>query len=167
MSVPPGTVETPLPRAMEVREVLEELLGRDVEVTTGGAMVNPSMPGGALVGIYTDNHLKMAALVLFDLALAARAGAAIALVPAATADFAIEDCALTPALFDNAAEILNIATSMFHAEGSPHLRLDRCYAPGEPLPADVAQWVLAYVRRIDLTIAIKGYGPGSLSALVL
>ena len=162
-----GSVETPLPGAMEVREVFEGLLGRDVEVTTGGAMVNPGLPGGALVGIYIDNHLKLGALVLFDLPLAARAGAAIALVPASTADFAIEDRALTPALLDNGAEILNIAGSMFNAEGAPHLKLDCCYAPGEPLPSDVAQWVLAYVRRIDLTLAIKGYGPGQFSALVL
>ncbi|MGV8967664.1 MAG: hypothetical protein ACOH2F_15470 [Cellulomonas sp.] len=167
MSGAPGSVETPLPGAMDVREVFEGLLGRDVEVTTGGAMVNPALPGGALVGIYVDNHLKLGALVLFDLPLAARAGAAIALVPAATANFAIEDRALTPALFDNSAEILNIAGSMFNTEGSPHLKLDRCYAPGELLPSDVAQWILAYVRRIDLTLEIKGYGPGKFSALVL
>lgn len=167
MNAAPGMGETPLPGAMDVREVFEGLLGRDVEVTTGGAMVNPSLPGGALVGIYVDNTLKLGALVLFDLELAARAGAAIALVPAATANYSIEDGELTSALLDNGAEILNIAGSMFNTEGARHLKLDRCYAPGEPLPADVVPWVLAYVRRIDLTLVIKGYGPGKFSALVL
>ena len=167
MSVPAGTVPTPLPGALDVREVLEELFGRDVDVTTGGAMVNPAADDGAMVGIYVDNALRLRAIMLFDLPLAARAGAAIALVPPGGADFAIEEGALTQALFDNAAEILNITASMFNTEGAPHVKLDRCYAPGDLLPADVAQWVLAYVRRIDLTVDIKGYGPGRLSALVV
>ena len=33
--------ETPLPNAKDVRDLLEGLLGRDVDVTTGGAMVDP------------------------------------------------------------------------------------------------------------------------------
>jgi len=167
VSAAPVPGETPLPAALDVREVLEGLLGRDVDVATGGPMVNPSLEGGALVGIYVDRFLKLGALMLLDLPLAARAGAAIGLIPAAVANDAIEDRALSPALFDNGAEILNIAAGMFNAEGAAHLKLDRAYAPGEPLPADVAQWVLAYVRRLDLTVTIKGYGPGKLSALVL
>ncbi|RYV49347.1 hypothetical protein [Pengzhenrongella frigida] len=162
-----GSIDTPLPGALDVREVLEGLLGRDVDVTTGGAMVNPTADDGAMVGIYVDNYLKLAAIVLFDLPLSARLGAAIALVPSAGAEYAIEEGALTQALFDNSSEILNIAASMFNAEGAPHLKLDRVYAPGDPLPADVAQWVLAYVRRLDLTVTIKGYGEGRVSALVI
>ena len=167
MSAGVGLVETPLPGAMDVRDVLEGLLGREVDVATGGEMVNPGAGDGALVGIYVDNRLALKALVLFDLPLAARAGAAIALVPAGGADLSIEDGALTPALLDNSAEILNIVAGMFNTEGAPHLKLDTYYAPGEALPSDVAQWVLAYVRRLDLTITVKGYGEGKFSALVL
>lgn len=160
-------LRTPLPNAVEVRDLLEGILGRDVDVTTGAAMVNPDGDDGALVGIYVDGRLKLAALVVLDLPLAARVGAAIALTPSSAAEFAIEEGALSPALFDNDFEILNVAASLFNCDRAPHLKLDRCYAPGDPLPADVAQWVLAYVRRLDLDVAIKGYGAGKLSALVL
>lgn len=163
----PGELETPLPSAMEIRDLLEMMLGRDVDIATGGAMVNPSADGGALVGVFVDRHLKLAAMVNLDLPLAAYVGAAIALVPAGGAEFAIEEGELSQALFDNCAEILNVATSLFNADGAPHLKLDRCYAPGAPLPSDVAKWVLTFVRRVDLGVTIKGYGTGKLSALVL
>ncbi|QTE31275.1 hypothetical protein J4E96_02385 [Pengzhenrongella sicca] len=152
---------------MDVRDLLEGMLGRDVDIETGGAMVNPAADDGAMVGIFVDKRLKLAAMVVLDLPLAAYIGASIALVPVGGAEFAIEEGALTQALFDNCAEILNVSASLFNAEGAPHLKLDRCYAPGDPLPSDVAKWVLAYVRRIDLGVAIKGYGTGKLSLLVL
>jgi hypothetical protein len=158
---------TPLPTAKDVRDLLEGMLGRDVDVTTGGAMVDPGAGDGAQVGIYVDRHLGLRALVVADLPLAARVGAAIALMPAGAADVAVEEGGLSQALYENAYEILNVTASLFNAEGAPHVKLDACYAPGEALPADVAQWVLAYVRRLDLDVVVKGYGPGRLSVLAL
>jgi len=158
---------TPLPTAKGVRDLLEGMLGREVDVTTGGAMVDPKADAGAQVAVYVDRHLGLRALILADLPLAARAGAAIALVPAGGAEASIEDGALSPALYDNAYEILNVMASLFNAEGAPHVKLDTCYAPGAALPADVAAWVLAYVRRLDLDVDVKGYGPGRLSVLAL
>jgi hypothetical protein len=157
---------TVIPGAKDVRDVLEGMLGRDVEVTSGGAMVNPGSDGGALVGVYVD-RLKLTALVLLDLPLAAYVGAAIGLVPATAAKYAIEDAELPQALFDNAAEILNVMSSVFNTSGAPHLRLDRSFAPGEPLPGDIAPWPLAFVPRLDLSVTVKSYGQGSLSVLVL
>jgi hypothetical protein len=161
------TTGTPLPTAKDVRDLLEGLLGRDVEVTTGGAMVNPGAAGGALVGVYVDARLGLRALVVADLPLAARAGAAIALMPPGGAEVAIEEEQLSPALLENAYEILNITASLFNVDGAPHVRLDRCHAPGEALPGDVAGHVLAYVPRLDLDVVIKGYGAGRLSVLAV
>jgi hypothetical protein len=157
---------TPLPSARDVRELLAGLLGRDVEVTTGGAMVDPA--AGALVGVYVDRQLGLRALVLLDAPLAAYVGAALGLVPARTAAEAAELRALPPALAENAGEVLNVTASLFNAEDAPHVRLDTVHeTPGEPLPADVATWVHAYVRRVDLTVAVDGYGSGAWSLLVL
>jgi hypothetical protein len=159
------SVETPLPNAKEVRELVEGLVGRDVNVTTGGAMVDPA--GGALTGVYVDRRLALVALVLLDVPLAAHIGAALGLVPARTATEAAELGALTPALSENAGEVLNVMASLFNAEGAPHVRLDRIYEPGDPLPADVATWVPAYVRRTDLDMEVAGYGAGGFSLLVV
>lgn len=159
--------QTPLPSAKEVREHWEGLIGRDVDVATGGPMVDPVLNGGALVGVFVDKMLKLSALVLFDLPLAAHLGAAIALVPAATSRLAAEEEQLPPALAENAGEILNVTAALFNVGDAPHLKLDQWYAPREPLPADVAQWVLAYVRRLDLEVEVSGYGKGTASVLVI
>jgi hypothetical protein len=158
---------SPLPGAKDVRDLLEGMLGRDVDVRTGGAMVDPNAEGGAQIGTYVDKLGTLRAVVVADLALAARAGAAIALMPAGGAEVAIEESALSEALFENAYEILNVMASLFNVGDAPHVKLDGCWAPGGAVPADVAQWVLSYVRRLDLDVDVRGYGPGRLSILAL
>jgi len=156
---------TPLPNAQQVRELVEGLVGRDVAVTTGGAMVDPA--GGALTGVYVDDRLALVALVLLDVPLAAHVGASLGLVPARAAAEAADAGDLPDALAENAGEILNVTASLFNAEGAPHVRLDRIYGPRDPLPADVATWVPAYVRRTDLDMQVAGYGGGAFSLLVI
>lgn len=159
------SAETPLPSAKDVRELVEGLVGRDVTVATGGAMVDPAL--GAMTGVYVDRRLALVALVVLDVPLAAHIGASLGLVPARTAAEAAELGELTPALSENAGEVLNVMASLFNAENAPHVRLDRVYQPGEPLPADVATWVPAYVRRTDLDMEVAGYGAGAFSLLVI
>jgi hypothetical protein len=159
--------QTPLAAAKDVRELYEGLLGRDIDVVTGGGMVDPAEEFGAAVGVYVDNMLRLTALVILDIELAARMGAAIGLIPSRAAEEAINHGLLPDNLLENASEILNITASLFNAEGAPHVKLDTVYAPGDPIPADVAQWVLAYVRRTDLDMDIAGYGSGRFSLLVV
>ena len=158
---------SPLPAALEVRELLEGLLGREVDGTVGTGAVDPTQHPGAMVGVYVDDTLGLRALVLFDLALSAHVGASIALVPPKAAAQVVEDGLLTPNLYDNTAEVLNVAASLFNHEGAPHVRLYEAYAPREMLPADVARWVLAYVARLDMELTVAGYGSGRLSVLVI
>lgn len=158
---------TPLPSALETREVVEGLLGREVVVLTGGPMADPAGPGGAVVAEYTSDQLRLAALVVMDLPMAARSGAAIALMPSSASEAAVGDGELTDVLLENAGEILNVLASLFNADGAPHLRLNAVHAPGATLPVDVAPWVMAYVARLDLECDISGYGTGVLSILVL
>jgi len=161
------SAQTPLPTAKDVRELVEGLVGRDVQVTTGGAMLDPAAGDGALVGAYVDDRMALTAIVLLDLALAAHVGAALGLVPARSAADAVAEGVLPSALTENAGEVLNVMASLFNAEGAPHVRLDALYEPRQPLPADVATWVPAYVRRTDLDMEVVGYGAGRFSLLVL
>lgn len=158
---------TPLPAALEVRELLEGLLGRDVEAVVGTGTVDPHQDPGAVVGVYVDDMLKLKAMIVMEMPLAAYAGAAIALIPARTAQDAVDNGLITPMLFDNIAEILNVASSLFNADGAPHLRLYETYAPRETLPADIDKWVLAYVARLDMELDVSGYGPGRVSLMVI
>ena len=161
------SAQTPLPSAKHVRELVEGLIGRDVRVTTGGAMLDPNGGDGTLVGVYVDDRRALTSIVLLDLSLAAYLGAALGLVPVRVAGDAVVEGVLPAALSENAGEVLNVMASLFNAEGAPHVRLDTIYEPRHPLPADVAAWVLAYVRRTDLDMEIAGYGAGQFSLLVL
>ena len=158
---------SPLPAALEVRELLEGLLGRDVEAVVGTKPVNPNEPPGAIVGVFVDDMLKLRAIVVTDVALSAWVGAAIALIPAKTAATAVEDGRLSPNLYDNTREVLNVAASLFNHEGAPHVRLYEAYAPRESLPPDVSKYVLAYVRRLDTELEVAGYGKGLISVLAI
>lgn len=158
---------SPLPNALPTRELLEGLLGRDVDAKVGAGAVNPAVAPGAVVGVYTDDTMAMRAIILCDLPLAAYVGAAIALVPVAQAEAAAEEGVLPANLSENVAEVFNVAASLFNAEGAPHVKLYQVYGPGEALPADVAKWVLAFVRRLDMTMQVAGYGGGRVSILAL
>lgn len=159
-------VKTIPPSAKAVRELFTELLGRDVEVGAVEQVVDPGADPGALVGVFTDDYLKLAALVLFDVPLAAYSGAALGLVPPRTAQQSADAGALTDMLQENAAEVLNIFASVFNIGNAPHVRLQAVTAPMEPLDPDVAPWALAYVPRIDLEVTIASYGTGRVSVVV-
>jgi hypothetical protein len=156
------TATTALPPAKEVRDLLEGLLGRDCDFTDGKRVTG----AGGLVGVYVDDQLGLRAVVAFDLALAAYAGAAIGLMPPGGAQDAVEDGELFALLRDNAAEVLNVMAALFNVGTAPHLRLYGHYAPGEALPADVAAHLAALGGRADWTVAVKGYGKGELSILL-
>ncbi|GCE77714.1 hypothetical protein [Cellulomonas biazotea] len=158
---------TPLAAALDVRDLLESLVGREVEVLTGAGMQDPAKGDGCLVGVYLDDQHAVAAIVLFDVALAAYVGAALGLVPVRMAQQAVDHGGLPAGLLENASEVLNVMGSLFNAEGAPHVRLDTVYEPGHPLPADVAKWVPAFVRRCDLDVDVAGYGKGGFSLLVI
>lgn len=158
---------TPLPTAVDIRELFAGLLGRDVDAQLGTGAVDPHKHPGAIVGVYVDDALTLKAIILMDLALTAYAGSSIALMGVRVTEDVLKAELLSPVLYDNAAEILNVAASLFNAEGAPHVRLYEAYAPREVLPGDVDKWVLSHVQRVDLELAIGGYGAGRMSVLLV
>lgn len=157
---------TPLPVAQDVRELVESLLGRVVEARIARQGVDLKQNRENLVGTYVTDDGHVNALVLVDLACAARLGAALGLAPRSSADDAVKSGLLPVQLGDNVAEVLNVAASLFNADGAPHLRLLSVYGGDVPAPADVAQWAKAYAPRVDLEFDIAGYGTGGWSIIV-
>ncbi len=159
--------QTPLPTALEVRELLEGLLGRDVDAVVTSSGADPRKHPGAMVGAYVDDAMQVRAIVAVDLALAASLGASIGLLGVRLAEDVLRTELLSPALYDNAAEILNVAAGLFNVVGAPYVRLHEAYAPREVLPSDLDAKLRGLARRMDLELAISGYGGGRMSVLVL
>lgn len=157
--------DTPVPTAKAVRDVLADLLGREVEVRPGDPVV-PTLRRPACVAVYVDDSTTLAAVASFDLPLTAYAGAALGLVPAATAEQAVTDSDVPVSVVENVGEILNIMASLFNTTDAPHLRLHATTAPGTQPPADVVVLTRALGRRLDLEVDVQDYGTGGLSVVL-
>ena len=151
-----------LPASLAIRNLLEDLLGRDVTVNVADPLVAADLRR-TICAVYVDNSTKMAAVLGLELPLAAYAGAALGLMPPGGAQDCIEDGALSPVLAENVTELCNVLTSLLNREGSPHIKLYKVYLPPEPLPADAQALLLALGNRTDLSVEVARYGKGRFS----
>ena len=155
-----------LPQPKQLRDLLTELLGRDVTLSPS-APYAPGPDTAASVAVYVDDQLRICALIVCDLAFSAHAGAAIGLVPVGGAQAAIDDGKLTDTIAENLYEVLNIAASTFNVAGADHLKLHALHPAGPPLDPHVRISTLTLGRREDLSVDIAGYGTGLLSVVLL
>jgi hypothetical protein len=153
-----------LPALHPIRNLLEDLLGREVTVSPANPVVAADLPT-TVVAVYVDTGMRMAAVVGLQLPLAAYAGAALGLLPAGGAEDSVADKELSPMLAENVQELCNILTGLLNKEGAPHVKLHQVYLPKGPqsVPNDAAAQLLALGRRLDLTVDIARYGGGKLS----
>lgn len=157
---------TYLPSTKEIRDLLTELLDRDVTVAPNAPLA-PTPTNPCTVGVYVDDTLQVTSVIAFDLPMSAHAGAAIGLVPVAGAEAAVEERTLNDTLRENVYEVLNIAASLFNNDGATHVRLYDVHHIGNPVPGDVLARALTLGRREDLAIQIGGYGAGRLSVVLV
>lgn len=152
----------PIPTPKQIRDLMEDLLGRSVKVSPADPLRNADVHR-SLVAVYVDDSLGLAAIAGMGFSLAVYSAAALGLVPPGGAHDFVEGQQMPPSLVENAKEVCNILGSVLNKEGLPHLRLYQTYLPGEALPADATGHLLALGRRLDLTVEVAGYGAGKLS----
>jgi hypothetical protein len=151
-----------LPGSLAVRNLLEDLLGRDVNVSPGDPLTADDLPT-ATVAIYTDSSQQIYGVLGMQLSLAANVGAALGLLPAGAAEDSIDEKQLFPNLAENVFELCNVLTSLLNREGAPHVKLYQVIYPGMSLPNDARAHLLALGRRLDLVIEVSRYGKGKFS----
>jgi hypothetical protein len=153
---------TVLPGTLSVRNLFEDLLGRDCNVTPGDPLTGDDLPT-AVVAVYTDAQQQIYGVLGLELSLAAGVGAALGLLPPGAAADSIAEKQLFANLAENVFEMCNVLTSLLNREGGPHVKLYQVVQPGMPLPVDARAHLLALGRRLDLMIEINRYGKGKLS----
>ena len=151
-----------IPVALTVRNLFEDLLGRDVNVSPGDPMTAADLPT-AVIAVYADTSQQLYAVLGMQLSLAANAGAALGLLPAGAAEDSIEEKKLFPNLAENVFELCNVLTSLLNREGAPHVKLYQVIYPGMDLPNDARAHLLALGKRLDLTVEVARYGKGKFS----
>lgn len=151
-----------LPVHKEIRELLEDLLGRSVTVTAAEPVRAEDL-SRSLVGVYVDDALRLAAVVAMDVPLAVYSGAAIGLVPPSGAQHSAERRQLPAMLAEHVGGVCGVLGSLLNRDGFTHLRLYQTFLPGQPLPVDAGGYLLGIGDRLDLNVDIGGYGAGRLS----
>ena len=151
-----------LPAPKEVRDLLTDLLGRDVNVQPADP------PGGAVppTAVFVHDDMSLAGIIGFQLPLAANVAAAVGLIPPGGAEACIEDGELSPLFGENLAEVCNVLTTLFNRGDGPHVRLHALHRDGAEVPTDVVSHLRALGNRLDLSVEVAGYGKGTLSLVV-
>ncbi len=158
---------TQIPDPKPIKDLFESLLGRDVPMSPLDRPVVPTARRACCVGLYEDAAGEVKALVAADLPLAARAGAALGLVPRAGADTAIENDELPAALYDNFYEVMNIFSSLFNVgDAEDHIKLAQVFQPGMVIPVTAAKMIRGLGKRADFTLSVDGYGDGALGVVI-
>jgi len=151
---------------MVVRDMLLDMLGRDVKVAPSGPWAPSAREPGA-VAVYVDDGVRLRALISCDLALSVALAASIALIPAKTAAECVAEGELTEDMVENLNEVLNILAALFNRKDRPHVKLYALHVPGKPPPADVSGQLRTFGKRSDLKIEVAGYGSGRFSLVLI
>jgi hypothetical protein len=156
---------TQIPSLKAVRDLLADLLGRDVTVEPG-APLDGAQRAGAAHAVYVNQRLEVAAVLEVDVTLSACLGAAIGLIPAPRAQDAAKEGRLEGDLRDNLYEVCNIVSALFNLPDAPHLKLYEMYAPGEHPPANISALAATPGAREDIAVGVNGYGAGTMSVVL-
>ncbi|MCW2724957.1 MAG: Uncharacterized protein JWN35_1878 [Frankiales bacterium] len=157
---------TVIPPPKAVRDLFADLLGRGVEINISSVKLVPDARALCCVSVYTTDKKQTGAVVVADLDLAARSGAALGLIPKGGAEAAVEDRELPANLAENFREVANIFAALFNVGDQPRLVLYSVHAPGAPIPEDVTALLRGVARREDYLIEIEGYGTGRLAVVL-
>ena len=161
----PGQMQ--LPPAKLFKDVLDGLLGRDVELTPRDRKLTSVDALGGAIALYIDDNRKNRALVGWDVGAAAYAGCAFGLLPADLAEQAVTDRYLEADIVDCVYELSNVLASALEKGENPHVKLETVYSPAAAAPAEIAKLMYEHYERMDFALGVPGYGSGLFSVVVL
>jgi len=137
------------------------LLGRNVTAEkTPTIRIAPTDPSA--VAIYETAEGTIAGLCQCDIDLAHRAGAALCLIPA---DSRLSAAKFDSALLENFQEILNICAQLFAGKDHRRIKLRSVALTAAACPQEVAGLLKSPPWRMDVKLAINGYGSGRMAVL--
>lgn len=154
----------PLPARTSIRDLLTDLLGCKVSVTDGPRQqLDPGRK--AQLAVYRFDDGELAALCVADHDLACSAGAAIADLPPEDVVEARNSGELEGDLSEFYRETVNVLSRLLNTPETPHVVLEQVHPVPGQVPSDVASMAVAPGLRVDLAVAVEGYGGGAMTLL--
>ncbi|UST52440.1 hypothetical protein NF681_00185 (plasmid) [Comamonadaceae bacterium OTU4NAUVB1] len=150
-----------LPTAFQVSDCVRRLTRRDATVTV---LAKPATAKLAFAGTFHSGDGLLVAMCAADLALAAYTGAALALIPADSAQERVRSGALDEMMQENFAEVLNVLSRIFVVPETTRMALLEPIFPPRAVPEMLELGVPGTsILRADYAIDIGGYGVGHLA----
>jgi len=152
--------KAPTPDA--IAKMMSDLLG--LPTTTKVLTAAVPTPALRVLSTYVDDTSKLTWIGAMDIACAASAGAALAMMPVGPVNDAIKGNTLTPAMIENSREVANVAANLFNTlSGHGHVRLKDYIVAPQPIPSSLQTSMAKPVLRLDFDIAVRGYPVGKLT----
>jgi len=157
--MPLATPTRPMPLPEQLRDFLTDLLGQAAAVDKAKQELAIGEDDPTVyTGVFVDDEGHVIGACLADLAFAARAGAALAMIPKPVADDALKQGALVDNLRENYYEVANIATSLLNGPSVPHLKLTELV---DGVPDEVRDLIVRAAGRRTYSVTLGDYGSGT------
>jgi hypothetical protein len=152
--------ELHLPTPAHAAEIFETLLGRKVSARPGKKLPVKPLAKLAVAGYKVPETGELGAGVVFDMALAVYASAALSMIPLAAVAAAAKSGVLAPNIEENLGEIFNVCTQLLVTDDDATSLLDAHYTNVKAVPDGLAKSINGAKEHVELTLEIEGYGPG-------
>lgn len=156
----------PTPVRASVRDLLTDLVGRPVTVTTAPVAIGLDPERPSYAATYRCDDGRAAAMAVCDLDAALALGAAIGMTPRADAEAEVgRHGRLAGDLEEFFREVVNVLARLLNSPTSPHVALREVdVVPGE-VRADAARVARRPAARLDVQVQVEGFDPGTLAVL--
>jgi hypothetical protein len=167
MPLIPPINKIPLPIQEVLKDFFVDLLGKGAAASKAKEMkLSPDADRKLVVSVWEDKWNRPAAICVAEQMMAAIAGAALVMAPAASLTDVEKSGELPENLLENYNEVINILSSVMNQTEAVHLRLKHTFQfPNDALPKDIWAVVDAPSNRRDFDLTVEGYGSGKLSIL--
>jgi hypothetical protein len=156
------TANRRMPLPEDVRDTFKGLLGKPVAASKRAPAPFDLTERAYVTGLYVNDDDELIGACVTDLALAASAGAALAMIPVVVARESVRAGRLDAGLHENYHEVANILSAMLNGPELPHLRLSEL-VNGVPDEVVALAEEAAGHRHYDVTIV--GYDGGVLALI--
>lgn len=152
-----------LPQPEVIRRLLADLIDRRVTIKTAPRLAHTD---AKVAASYQRIGGSLTYAAVMDIAFAASAGAALALIPVGQVNDAIKAGKMPPALLENAYEVMNIISSPLNeVDHAVHVKISALDTA--PLPPAFVSAAAKAKHALGMEVEIVGYPKGRLTLLVM
>ncbi len=155
-----------LPKNKNVKDLLEGLLGREVELDPSGEKMSPIDAVGGLIATYCDDDSQLRAILGWSSDAGAYVGCSLSLIPLGIAKAMAAERSLRHDPVEGLSEVSNVVAAVFDHPQNPHVRMNHTYYPTASAPQELTTFMFQHANRVDFDLSVKGYGAGKMSVVV-